>query len=220
VDDLERRFREVEKRLEHLRGTAAAAGSGEAHRRLDAVEEGDDLESARDQVRAARVDDGAAAAADTRLREVQAGLDEVEDTIAIPTVLRGVEDTLADAAPLVESRGRVDDRREAADIRAALEALRARPDVEKARALHERAQRFLVRLLREGPEWEAVLFHALRERVGEMRDRDEAAGLVREGERAVGDGDRQALGAVNTRLQRLLPTGVSVLDGGVTTRPR
>jgi molecular chaperone DnaK len=193
---------EAEGRLAALRSSASAVGSPEADRRLARLDQEKVVDTAREQVRAATVDVGAAATAEDRLRDFQAELDDIADAVLLPDLLRELGTMLDQADGLVRHAGHSGDRQELAGLRRRAQEASAAQDSGAVRALVERTGRFLVELERRGPDWPVKLFHTLTETLG---DSGQAAPLVREGRQALASDDPRALDSVNQRLFRLLP---------------
>jgi molecular chaperone DnaK len=200
--ELEELLGEAEGRLAALRGTAADAGSPEADRRLARLDQENVVATAREQVRAAAVDVGAAATAEDRLRDFHAELDDIADAVGLPGLVRELRTMLDQAADLVRTYGDSDDRQELAGLRARAEEAFQAQDTAAVRALVDRVGRFLVELERRGPDWPVKLFHALQDMLGSS---GAAAPLIREGRRAIASDDRHGLDSVNQGLFRLLP---------------
>ncbi|MET4927220.1 Hsp70 family protein [Streptomyces sp. PSRA5] len=197
-DDLD----EAEGRLSALRGFVADAGSADAERRLAKLDEERSVSTARDQVEAASVDNGAAATAEERLRDLQAELDDIADAVGLPGLVRDLRASLAEADELVRQHGDTADRQELAAIRSrADEAINAQDSV-AVRGLIDRTGTLLFELERRSPDWSVKLFYTLQEM---LRSSGQAGPLIQEGQRAIAANDRQGLDAVNQRLYRLLP---------------
>jgi molecular chaperone DnaK len=192
---------EAEDRLRSLAGSATAAGSADAQERLRKLDEEATITTARDQVRAAGVDAGAAATAEERVRNLQAELDEIEDVVGLPALLGELSDLLDEAGPFVDRAGDAADRKELAELRRRAGDAGERKDLPAVRELIERTRSFLLDLERRSPDWPVKLFFALRE----MTPPHTAGPLLRDGEAAIAAGDSRALEAVNQRLVRLLP---------------
>lgn len=201
---LETLLAETERRLDTLRGTASSGGSSDVAGRLARIEAEGTVTTAREQVRAARVDVGAAATAEERLRELQAELDDVEDAALLPALAEELEGLLDEADRLVDVLGDPADRAELAGLRGrSREAIRAR-DIAAVRAQIDRAGRLLMELERRSPDWPVTLFQGLREM---LEPSGGAQALIQEGERAIAAGDRPGLDGVNQRMIRMLPKG-------------
>ncbi len=199
---LETLLDETERRLDTLR--ASSGGSADVAGRLARIEAEGTITTAREQVRAARVDVGAAATAEERLRELQAELDDVEDAALLPALAEELEGLLDEADRLVDALGDAADRAELAGLRGrSREAIRAR-DITAVRAQIDRAGRLLVELERRSPDWPFTLFQGLRDM---LEPTGRAQALIKEGERAIAAGDRQGLDGVNQRMIRMLPKG-------------
>jgi molecular chaperone DnaK len=199
---LQVQLNEVEGRLSTLRGTAVGSESVEADHRLAKLEEEHAVTIARDQVRAAKVDVGAAKAAEERLRDLQADLDDIEDAVQLPTLVQQLRDMLEEAADMAEQVGTAQDRKELGELRRrAQDAIESRDPV-AVRAQVERTATFLFELERRSPDWPVKLFYALQDMLPLS---GQASALVREGKQAIASRDTRALDAVNQRLIRLLP---------------
>ncbi|MEV0779092.1 Hsp70 family protein [Streptomyces sp. NPDC050428] len=193
---------EAEERLRVLRGSVADAGSADAERRLAKLDEERSVSTARDQVEAAAVDNGAAATAEERLRDLQAELDDIADAVGLPGLVRDLRAALAEADELVRQYGDTADRQELAAIRSRSdEAINAQDSV-AVRGLIDRTGSLLFELERRSPDWSVKLFYTLQEM---LRSSGQAGPLIQEGQRAIAANDRQGLDAVNQRLYRLLP---------------
>ena len=193
---------EVDRRLTDLRHTADTAGSTDARQRLDRLAEESAVVTLRDQVNAARVDAGAAAAAEERLRDLQAQLDDVEEATQLPLASDRLRDLLAEIEELVESGGTVADRQELDELRTRVQGAINSGDVAAVRAVTERATRFVLDLEQRAPDWPVKVFFALEEMVPPS---GQATALQREGRAALNSGDVRTLNSVNQRLIQLLP---------------
>ncbi|GAB2967222.1 Hsp70 family protein [Saccharothrix stipae] len=192
----------MESRLDSLREKATTSSSAEAQQQLDRLDDESAVMTARDQVDAAKVDAGAAAAAEERLRHLQAELDDVEDALELPTLSHQLQAMLEEASALADQSGTPADRQEVVELRRrARDAIDSR-DLAAVRAQIERVGTFLVELERRGPDWPVKLFYALQDMVPPS---GQATALVREGSRALAARDSRTLDAVNQRLIRLLP---------------
>ncbi|MEJ3745436.1 Hsp70 family protein [Actinomycetes bacterium KLBMP 9797] len=204
ADELATALAEAEQRMAALR-ESRASDVPEVRDKLQRLDEEGALTTAREQVRAAGVDAGAAASAEARLREVQAHLDDIEEAADQPALVRELRDLLAEVAGLVSQVGHPADQKALTELeQRAADAIASGSSV-RIKAETERVTEFLVELERRQPGWSLRLFYALCEHEGRMRPSGEARTLIREGKDAVAAGDERALDAVNTRLVRLLP---------------
>jgi len=208
AEALQEQLGETETRLARLRTSAETVGSSTARRDIAKLDEEGAVESARDQVRAARVDAGAGPAGEKRLRDLQAVLDDVEDAVQLPGLLSELQEAVDECADLVDRSGQADDRRELADLQSRARTAIEGEDPVAARAQLDRARGFFFDLMRRGPEWDLTFFHILRNMRHELQPADRADALIREGERAIAAGDRHAVAGVNERLRRLIPPNV------------
>ncbi|WP_033344630.1 Hsp70 family protein [Catenuloplanes japonicus] len=191
--ELRGQLEEVQQRLAELRGTAPA---GEARDRLGRLDAENAIVTARDQVDAAAIDAGAAAAAEERLRGLQADLDDIEDATKLPAETARLRDLLDEADLLA---GTAADRQELARLRRQADEA---ADLRTVADLITQVTGVLVDLERRSPEWPVKLFFGLIQVLG---DHGPAKPLIREGRQAIAHQDARALDAVNQRLVRLLP---------------
>ncbi|GAA0252851.1 Hsp70 family protein [Cryptosporangium japonicum] len=196
VRSLQEQLAEVDRRLDRLR----EAGGG--REQLDRLDDESALDTVRDQVGAARVDRGAAAAAEERLRDLQAELDDIEENAQLPELTGQLRSLLDEATETVDAAGDAADRRELADLRRRADAAIASGELAAVRAVVDRTSSFVIELERRRPDWPVQLFFALESMVPRSAAAD---GLLAEGRRAIGAQDVTGLTAVNQRLVRLLP---------------
>jgi molecular chaperone DnaK len=204
---------EAERRIATLRDAAAAGGAEEAREHLAELDREGTMAGARDQVRAAAVDAGAAATAEDRLRTVQARLDKIEDEVGRPELVRQLRDAVTDAEAEAETTA---DRREVAELRRRAEAAIESGDRAAIEAQLARTADFLIEQERRSPDWPVKLFFLLCSEHERLGPGGPAQTQMAEGRQALANQDPRALDAVNQRLVRLLPTDVAVKIGGLT----
>ncbi len=220
VRDLERELRAVRQRLEELRASARTSGSAQARKRLDRLDEEHLLEGAQDEVRAATEDSGSASAADQRLREIQAELDEVEADVGLPLRLAALSEGIDRCRELVGRVGDDRDRAELAEFGRRRDLLsRADPDPKAVDELILRAAEFERDLMNRDGTLDIAIFYYFRTHRHELGSPTEVRRLIAEGEAAIRRNDWQALPAVNDGLRRLLPPSApDPVDGGIQLR--
>ncbi|MFE0153669.1 Hsp70 family protein [Nonomuraea sp. NPDC059007] len=213
VEQLGEMLSDVEQRLSSLQRSVAFDGSGPAARRLAEMDKEDLLVTAREQVAAAKVDAGAAATAEERLRNMHADLDEIEAAAQIPALTQELEGLLDEAAELIRRLGDPSDQQELSELRARVRDAIQAQDAAAMRGLIDRAYALTIAVERRSADWPVKMFAALQEVV-------QADVLVREGKRAIADGNMPALEAVNQRMLRLLPTDdrEKIESGGLNRR--
>ncbi len=199
---LQVQLNDAEKRLNALRNDVDATGSPEAQQRVDKIDGEKTLVIVREQVGASKVDAGAAAAAEDRIRDLQADLDDIEDAVQLPTLVKQLEDLLAEADEMVDQAGSAHDRQGLNELRRkATEAISANSSA-AMKVQIERVSSFLFELERRSPDWPVRLFYTLQDM---LQLSPQASALVQEGKRAIANNDSRGLDAVNQRLIRLLP---------------
>ncbi|TCO50659.1 Hsp70 family protein [Actinocrispum wychmicini] len=199
---LQVQLNEAESRLATLRGSAMNSDSAEAERRLAKLAEENAIATAREHVLAAKVDVGAAAFAENRLRDLQADLDDIEDAVQLPTLVHQLRAMLKEGEELATHAGTPQDRQDLAELRRRAQDAIDTNNPAAVRTQIERVGTFMVELERRSPDWPVKLFYALQDMLPASR---EATALVREGKQAMAARDPRALDAVNQRLIRLLP---------------
>lgn len=205
VATLTRELREVHGRLARLRENARA--SQEVRRRLDQLEEEQMLSLARDEVRAAAGDPGSAAAADQRLRDVQAVLDDLEAEFAVLTELDELNEQIGYCRELLDERGAADDLTELADIERRAAEVRRNPDAAAVDELVVRAVHLSTAVMKRDETFDLALFHHFRQNLTVMTSPVRARTLIAEGNQAVAEQNWRLLSSVNQELRRLLPAG-------------
>ncbi|QKW08423.1 hypothetical protein HUT18_20655 [Streptomyces sp. NA04227] len=135
--------------------------------------------------------------------------DSVDDASGLlPSLLHELWDLLNSCEDLIEQvgGGRAE-RRELRILRTRASAVCVDASGTELRQLMVRVREFQIDLLRCGDRWDVLVFHSLADLREEMTSRPQADAALAEGRRALAEGDREALSAVNRRLRRLLRPG-------------
>ncbi|WP_033325122.1 Hsp70 family protein [Streptomyces yerevanensis] len=202
------RLRELEQRALDLREQADEAYADQARTELEDLTEQNTLPQLRKEVDAAAVDTGAAVTSDRRIRDLEAQLDDIEESIQIPELQRELWDLLSTCETNIEQvGGGPSDRRELQKLRDRASSLGDEATPVDLKRLIKKAAAFHVELLRRSDSWEFLVFTSLVEARDEMYPPGQADAAIFEGRRAVAAGDREALAQVNNRLRQLLPPG-------------
>jgi molecular chaperone DnaK len=216
ADTLRYQLSEAETRLSRLRVSVQRSGSKRAAELLAVLDREDTLPTARDEVaRAAAGDNGAAAAAEQRLRDLMAELDEIEDEVAVPSQLDELAALLGECREMAGRIGNASDRAELARLERQLDIVRRTRESAAILDLKDQAADLYVSLLqRDGHAFDVAKFYALRSMAARMTSPSRSAQLVAEGENAIAAQRWDLLRGVNERLRRLLPDDVEVdVDG-------
>ncbi|MEV4599159.1 Hsp70 family protein [Amycolatopsis sp. NPDC049253] len=202
---LRRQLNELEARHEQLRSEAETAHSDRARGLLMRLDERGTVAAVREEVTSSATDEGAAVAAEQRMREVQAELDDIEEELRIPDVMARLRDQIEHCRELVQRVGSEEDRTELATIERLYETARDSRDAAAAERVSDRATDLQVVLLRRDGSLDEEIFRALRAAQDRMTEPARARELIREGEHAVNTSNWPALTDVNRRLRALLP---------------
>jgi molecular chaperone DnaK len=193
-----RRLAELKERQFELRNSTAEM----LLRRIDEENVVADIESLLD---AATVDPDAATTCATRLLDLRAANDEVEDVLEWPELRRMAGNLVSAVTEVVEANGDDSDRRVLPDYVAAVHnaAESHDPDLLRHRMSELRALAQLT-LERKGA-WQQLIFDDLAQRRQEMANRPRAERLLAEGRRAAENGDFATLNDINRQLADQLP---------------
>ncbi|WP_037367755.1 Hsp70 family protein [Amycolatopsis orientalis] len=211
---LRRLLNELEARHEQVRTLVEGTRSDRARGLLHKLDEQGSVAAVREEVRSGSTDEGAAVAAERRMRDVQADLDDIEAELRVPEVLERLRDQLGHCRELVDRVGADEDRAELAEIERRYAAIEESRDVEAGERLSERVLDLQVLLLRRDGSLDLEVFNALRASRDTMTDPARARELIREGEHAIATSNWVALPDVNRRLRRLLPDDRPGQPGG------
>ena len=201
-EELQTMLGEAEERLTALRSSASIVGSSAATQLLDRIDQQRAVGIAREQVEAAKVDLGAAATAEERLRDLHAELDEVADAAVLPELTEELQGLIAAGSELIDQVGQPSDRREFAELRSRADDAIGSGSAAKVRAAVDRTGPFVVELEWRLPDFQQRLFVTLQTRVPRSSQSDL---LFAEGYRAMDAGDEAALRSVNRRILDTLP---------------
>lgn len=210
IDDLRRNTEQELRRLTEVWQRHDAAGNPTSELLLDRIDREATVTDTQSLVDAAANDPDAATAADQRLRDLSAAIDEAEDELMWPTLVSEVEDMLEYARQSANRMAEDIYRREfdqhEVTVRTAIES--REPELLRQR-MAELAG-LLRRMLDHTGELQAVLFRELSEHRSEMTDIAQADRLLGEGAIALQNYEFDRLRHINARLQHLLP--VSIVD--------
>jgi molecular chaperone DnaK len=193
-----RRLAELKERQYELRNSTAEL----LLRRVDEENVVADIESLLD---AAAVDPDAATTCATRLLDLRAALDEVEDVLEWPELRRMAGNLVTAVTEVVESNGNDSDRRMLPDYVAAVHnaAESHDPDLLRHRMNELRALAQLT-LERQGA-WQQLIFDDLAQRREQMANKPRVNRLLAEGQQAAERGDFSTLSDINRQLADQLP---------------
>lgn len=211
-EELRARLSEAEQRLQQQRATGPVHSASPAHERLRRIDEEGILSTARDHVAAAHVDVGARAAADERIRDLLAELDDIEEAAELPSLTEQLQQLLREANGLVQHSGSATDWQAYQTLlRRGQDAITSQ-DVAAIRKQIDETGSFLVDLQRRRPDWPITLFSILAQT---LKTHPAAARAIKEGELAIARNDLRELDAVNQRLFRMLPSEEQGKIGGL-----
>jgi molecular chaperone DnaK len=156
-------------------------------------------------VDAARVDPDAATTCGKRLLDLRAAIDEIEDVLEWPELVRMAGSLVVAVTDIVETNGNDADRHALAGYTAGVNSAMESHDPALLRQRMEELRGLARRALDRRGAWQALIFDDLRQRKGDMSSAARAERLIAEGQQAADRGDFEGLRGVNRQLADLLP---------------
>ncbi|WP_152363693.1 Hsp70 family protein [Microlunatus speluncae] len=204
-DDLSREVEGDLTRLAELRdrdSTISSPVAGLMLERIRAERIEQDLDELLD---ASKVDPDAAAAAQQRILDLRAAVDDVENELEWPTLVADAETRIAEGRDLIASYGSDTDQRDLPLYVAAVEQAVESRDADLLRQRLEELQLHVIRAMERHGILEVHYFDNLADSRAEMRNRAHADRLIAEGQQAIDSGDYQRLRGINLQLATLIP---------------
>jgi molecular chaperone DnaK len=224
LDRLIREADEQKARLETGRTEARRGNAPGTVAILARIDDEDLLEIIRKQIAAAAGDPGALGMLDRRVRELAALIDDLEDALEWPKLVEQAQQCRKDAEHVVDQYGQADDKRLLPTLQVEFQKAL---DLLNADMLRRNKDDF------DGLWWAVqdrrIEFHIARfeyrsTRYPEMTDQAQADLVIAQGQRAIKNGDIDALRAANRQLLALLPPGPEPIghanEGTTLTRQR
>ncbi|MET9487281.1 Hsp70 family protein [Nocardia sp. NPDC006630] len=202
--DLRRHTEQELRRLEEVRQKHAKVGNPTSGLLLERLEEEKTASDTQQLVAAAATDPDAAVAAEQRLRDLRAAIDEAEDELMWPSLVARAKEMLGYVRPRVDEAGDEVYRREFDQHEVAIrQAIDSRaPDL-----LRQRTSELLGlwrRLLDRTGELQVIIFERFCADRHTMTDLVLADDLITQGHTAVRANDLPQLRTINTRLRHLM----------------
>jgi molecular chaperone DnaK len=161
-----------------------------------------DIESLLD---AAKVDPDAATTCATRLLDLRAALDEVEDVLEWPELRRMAVNLISAVTEVVEANGNDSDRRMLPELVAAVNHAAESHDPDLLRHRMNELRVLAQMALERKGAWQQLIFDDLARRRTQMANRPRVERLLIDGQRAAEQGDFATLSDINRQLADQLP---------------
>lgn len=191
-------------RLEALQDKAAESGDVGIEERLEAIENGEDIEAIRRLVDAAAADPVAANNGERRLLEMKVALDKVENALEWPALVSEAKTVLSEAEGLVSEHG--EEHKERLDqLRGEISELIEQERAEALRKKIEQAIGLQHDILFSKDGFWFGFFNQLVDEQDRMGDQAAAERLIRQGQLCIEKGNVQGLRNVVSQLLGLLP---------------
>jgi molecular chaperone DnaK len=206
-DQLKKSVDDAKQRLEKSRARADATRDPRAQEVLYRVDRERMVHDVDAALVASQGDRDAADKCEKRVLDLNEAVDQVEDLLEWPVLLKETEEALTDAKKIISQYGNSADKQALAafekEIREAIEA--HDPDLLRARASELSILHF--RVLREQPGWWVGLLNHLETMKKDMTDSSEADQWLAQARRAINNNDVPALKTAVQQLMGLLPRG-------------
>jgi molecular chaperone DnaK len=203
ADELQERAAQV--RVRHRALEARATNDPRARSRLEQVEAEGVADDVTSLAEAAPSDTDAATECAKRILDFEAQLDEVDEALRWPDLVREAEDLIDVVREVVEKTGDDNDQRDFADRQRETRQAIETGDVAFLDQRCEDLRRLLHQVLKKTGILDLNYFAALKEQLSEMLDLAKAERLISEGERAIDNDEMMILATVNQQLRLLLP---------------
>ena len=150
-------------------------------------------------------DPDAASQAETRLLELRVGIDQLEDSMKFPTMLKEVQDVFEKLSESVEEAGTPTQKSMVAKWREELNVIAEKQDAERLRRLQGKILDMHRGFLQQDPDfWKGFLVY-LYEKRSSMRDQAAAERLFSLGVQHIEGNNVQGMASVGRQLLQLLP---------------
>lgn len=193
------------KRLDTVRKKAATVKDSkaeEALRRIDGERMVHDVDAA---LAAAGDDPDAADKCMKRILDLRQAIDNVEDAVEWPELIRKAEAEIKDTDDVVRKFGKSEDRALATTLeREAREAIKTH-DSDVLKQKTGEITGLYLRIMRDQPGWWVGMLEHLEGRKGDMRSRGDAEALFNQGRKAINSNDVDGLRSAVRQLLALLP---------------
>jgi molecular chaperone DnaK len=206
TDFLRKDLEKERKRLDAARSRAQDLGDKNA---LDILEQKVDGENMLDNVdtalAASKNDPDAADKAQNRLLDLKIAVDQVEDLLEMPVLLKDAEDKIKRGREIVSQYGDADNKKRLEQLERELRQAMQNREADQIRRKMDEIDTLVIIVLRERPEFWVGFFQHLEERKQYMTDQAQAQQLFTQGNRAIQGNDIARLKACVQQLLPLLP---------------
>ncbi|MBT2208938.1 Hsp70 family protein [Actinomadura sp. NEAU-AAG7] len=211
-EDLVRDSKAEKHRLETVRRRLTEIGDARATELLLRIDRDRLVRDVESKVEAARGDTTEAIEGGKLILVLRAAVDDIEDALEWPELVRESQELLAVVQDVVREKGNGDHRRSLSIAESSVQAARAARDAPLLRQRIEDLRTLAMRVLDESGDLPFIIFENLCAHRSDMRDPDEARDLIAAGRRAAAKGDAGTLRDINRVLADLLPDDRAGLD--------
>jgi molecular chaperone DnaK len=219
VGQLRQEFCQAQTRLNELRAKASAAGIEQAAKAVSRID-GEQMEKqVSDLLDAAQSDSDKAGQAQARLLDLHSAIDEVEDALELPELIREANEAADSFRPAVENLGNESEKAQYKQIEAQLSQAIAAGKAQEIRRCQQGLVQLSLSIQSRQPAFWVQLFGQLVGSVGQMTDPMAAQQLIARGQQAMNANNIDELQAVVRQLISMLPAEkqAQVMGHGGTT---
>ncbi|MCR4439151.1 MAG: Hsp70 family protein [bacterium] len=199
-------FDHEKKRLEEIRRKSKETQDPLAQEILDRIDRECMVNEVEASLAAASADTDAAKKAENRLCDLKVALDQAEEAVEWPALVKEAEKLISASKEAVREHGDSADMRTLENHEAEVQKAIQTHDADILRKKVDDMRVFVIRVLDRKGIVQVIWFQELSEMKTQMRDQAMAEQLISEGQRAINNNDIDGLRAVNRQLATLLPS--------------
>ena len=206
VNELRKSLEREETRLREAREKAEEQNDERSLTALQKIDEEETVDQVRRLLEAAEDDAGARNACENRLLNLRSAIDDVEDSLRWPQLVKAAKDQLDNTREVVNKYGKAEDKRQLQMLERELQSAQAAGDADLVQKKTDALSTLNLIVLREQPGWWAGCLQYLEEnRVADMRDPSRARELIQKGRQAWNRDEFEELKSSVRGLWDLLP---------------
>ncbi|MFZ5517081.1 MAG: Hsp70 family protein [Candidatus Zhuqueibacterota bacterium] len=206
-EKLKKEYDSEKKRLDDVKQKASTSSDDRAMNIINQVEDEQIPHQIETSLNASTVDSEAADKCENKLLELKSRIDEIEDILEWPTIVKEAGDQLSRTKEIVDSHGSSGDKLEFNSLEQEMKlAMRSTArDTDTLRRLIDELSTMSIRILREQPGFWVAILQNLEEMKDKMKNQSEASQLFSQGNRAINNNDIVGLKSAIQQLFKLLP---------------
>ncbi len=214
VGELREQFTREQVRLRQAREKAQLTSEPAALAALQRIDGEQMVQQVAGLLASAESDPDAGPQCENRLLDLRAAIDEVEDAVELPELIREVNEHLASARQVVAASGQPDEQQRLQALDRDLQDALAAGDRDRIGRAGEQIFQLTLEVHTRQPEFWVAMFQQLHNEMGNMSDPLLAQQLMGRGQQALNAGNVDELRAVVVQLLGMLPSSRQAQLGG------